>query len=246
MGPGPRVPQPVGYAVRATGPRSVLPAGPLNLMMNYAGPQPYAGGIILMIRFQRGTLMSGTPDLGLAAVAAGLRELTDRTEIASAKAAYCRAADAVDVDGMLAIFTADCQIDFAPEVATVGKANGVEELRRVLRRGPSRCHREQPSPVEPRRRLRRSGLSPGPLVPLLLAALRGLPRGAGLPQVRSVRRDVGAHRGGLAAVVAHLPSGRRAQRGQVRHPIRRGHPPAGVARDTSVSRYPFGTGSVVG
>jgi hypothetical protein len=41
-----------------------------------------------------------------------LHELKDRQEIKSLKYAYCRCADAIDIDGMLVAFTDDCIINF--------------------------------------------------------------------------------------------------------------------------------------
>jgi ketosteroid isomerase-like protein len=41
-----------------------------------------------------------------------LLELRDRQEIQALKFAYCRSADALDVDGMLSGFTEDCTINF--------------------------------------------------------------------------------------------------------------------------------------
>jgi ketosteroid isomerase-like protein len=41
-----------------------------------------------------------------------VRELVDRQEIKSLKFAYCRYADAIDINGMLSVFTDDCLINF--------------------------------------------------------------------------------------------------------------------------------------
>jgi ketosteroid isomerase-like protein len=44
-----------------------------------------------------------------------LRELKDRQEIQSLKFAYCRAADSLDIAGMVSVFTDDCIVNFRPD-----------------------------------------------------------------------------------------------------------------------------------
>jgi hypothetical protein len=44
-----------------------------------------------------------------------LRQMQDRVDLASLKFQYCRAADAMDVQAMTAIFTDDCLVRFAPD-----------------------------------------------------------------------------------------------------------------------------------
>lgn len=46
-------------------------------------------------------------------VADALKKVVDSEEIRRLKFAYCRAADALDVDGMLAVFTEDCVVDLS-------------------------------------------------------------------------------------------------------------------------------------
>jgi SnoaL-like domain len=46
------------------------------------------------------------------AAEAFLLELRDRQEIQALKFAYCRSADAIDIEGMLSAFTEDCTINF--------------------------------------------------------------------------------------------------------------------------------------
>lgn len=48
-------------------------------------------------------------------VEALVRELVDREEIRSLKNRYLRHADAVDVEGMLSVFTDDCVVNFRPD-----------------------------------------------------------------------------------------------------------------------------------
>jgi hypothetical protein len=43
-----------------------------------------------------------------------LRQIADRSAIMEAKAAYCRYADCLDIEGMLSVFTADCEFRFGP------------------------------------------------------------------------------------------------------------------------------------
>ena len=43
-----------------------------------------------------------------------LRQTADRLAIMEAKAAYCRYADCLDLEGMLSVFTADCEFRFGP------------------------------------------------------------------------------------------------------------------------------------
>lgn len=43
-----------------------------------------------------------------------LRQTSDRIAIMEAKAAYCRYADHLDVEGMLSVFTDDCEFRFGP------------------------------------------------------------------------------------------------------------------------------------
>jgi SnoaL-like domain len=57
-----------------------------------------------------------------------VREIKDRQQILALKCAYCRAADALDHEAMLAVFTPDCDIDFSPDT-DAAKAHGIEELR---------------------------------------------------------------------------------------------------------------------
>jgi hypothetical protein len=45
---------------------------------------------------------------------AELRQVADRLAIMEAKAAYCRHADSLDVEGMLSVFTADCEFRYGP------------------------------------------------------------------------------------------------------------------------------------
>lgn len=47
--------------------------------------------------------------------AGALRRLVDGEEIRSLKHRYLRCADAVDVDGMLSVFTGDCVVNFRPD-----------------------------------------------------------------------------------------------------------------------------------
>ena len=56
-----------------------------------------------------------------------LRELEDREEIRSLKYRYCRFADAMDVDGMLSVFTEDCIAFYRPD--DVEGFRGVAALR---------------------------------------------------------------------------------------------------------------------
>ncbi|WP_216895358.1 nuclear transport factor 2 family protein [Nocardia alni] len=43
-----------------------------------------------------------------------LRQTADRLAIMEAKAAYCRYSDYLDVEGMLSVFTADCEFRYGP------------------------------------------------------------------------------------------------------------------------------------
>lgn len=52
---------------------------------------------------------------------------SDRAAIHDLLAAYCHRIDVNDVDGLVALFTADCRVDFGPEL---GAVEGVERLRR--------------------------------------------------------------------------------------------------------------------
>lgn len=56
-----------------------------------------------------------------------VHELLDREAIRSLKYRYLRCADAVDVDGMLAVFTEDCVVNFRPDRSD--ERRGVQEVR---------------------------------------------------------------------------------------------------------------------
>jgi ketosteroid isomerase-like protein len=56
-----------------------------------------------------------------------LRELVDSEEIRRVKYAYCRAADAMDVEAILRVFTEDCVVDLSGEGG--GAVEGVDAAR---------------------------------------------------------------------------------------------------------------------
>jgi ketosteroid isomerase-like protein len=56
-----------------------------------------------------------------------LQEVRDRREIEALKFAYCRSADALDVDGMVSTFTQDCTINFRADGGD--RRRGLDALR---------------------------------------------------------------------------------------------------------------------
>ena len=56
-----------------------------------------------------------------------LQEMRDRREIEALKFAYCRSADALDVDGMVSAFTQDCTINFRADGSD--RRQGLDALR---------------------------------------------------------------------------------------------------------------------
>ena len=59
-----------------------------------------------------------------------VQEMRDRREIEALKFAYCRAADALDVDGMVTAFTRDCTINFQADGSD--ERQGLCALRRYF------------------------------------------------------------------------------------------------------------------
>jgi ketosteroid isomerase-like protein len=59
-----------------------------------------------------------------------LAELRDRQEITDLIYEYCRALDAMDLDALVALFTADCVVDYGPQI----RSEGATALRRDLAR----------------------------------------------------------------------------------------------------------------
>jgi hypothetical protein len=56
-----------------------------------------------------------------------LRQIADRSAIMEAKAAYCRYADCLDIEGMLSVFTADCEFRFGPGDDVIVGTDGIRD-----------------------------------------------------------------------------------------------------------------------
>jgi ketosteroid isomerase-like protein len=62
-----------------------------------------------------------------------LRELCDKERIRSLKFAYARYADAIDLEGMVSVFTEDCRVRFRPDVVL----RGPQEVKEYYRQAQS-------------------------------------------------------------------------------------------------------------
>lgn len=56
-----------------------------------------------------------------------LRETADRLAIMEAKAAYCRYSDYLDVEGMLSVFTPDCEFRYGPDEDVIVGLDAIRE-----------------------------------------------------------------------------------------------------------------------
>src|SRR5919205_1668318 len=60
-----------------------------------------------------------------------LQQTADRLAIMEAKAAYCRYADFLDLDGMLAVFTEDCEFRYGPGDEVIVGNQAIREWYRL-------------------------------------------------------------------------------------------------------------------
>lgn len=62
-----------------------------------------------------------------------LGELSDRQEITELIHEYCRTLDEMDLDGLVALFTEDCVVDYGPQIRSEGAAALHRDLGRMWR-----------------------------------------------------------------------------------------------------------------
>lgn len=65
--------------------------------------------------------------------AADLDELRDRQQITDLIYEYCRTLDAMDLDALVTLFTADCVVDYGPQIRSHGAAALHRDLGRMWR-----------------------------------------------------------------------------------------------------------------